>query len=74
MRSTDTLITDRAPGWGGKLVMSSSHTGSPGRWTLPRPWSRTTRGGPSKAQNMTTIRPSCWRWATVSMPLPTMSR
>ncbi len=32
------------------------------------------RGGPVKAQNMTTIRPFSRRWAMVSTPLPVWSR
>ena len=39
----------------------------------PTPCSRTIFGGPSKAQNMITMRPFSRRWATVSMPLPIRS-
>ena len=42
-----------------------------GQHVSPRPCRRTIRGGPSKAQNITTMRPFSRRWAIVSAPLPT---
>ena len=50
---------------------SSSKRGSPGSTYSPRPCRRTIRGGPSKAQNITTTRPFSRTWAIVSAPLPT---
>jgi len=42
--------------------------------TSPRPCRRTMRGGPEKAQSINTRRPFSRRCATVSAPLPIMSR
>ena len=47
-----------------------SNSGSPARTTRPRPCSRTMFGGPSKAQNISTMRPFSRRWAIVSAPEP----
>jgi len=41
--------------------------------TSPRPWIRTMRGGPSKAQSITQTRPFSRMCAAVSAPLPTWS-
>jgi len=44
------------------------------RTNSPRPWSRTIRGAPVKAQNIIVMRPFSRRWAIVSTPLPVWSR
>src|SRR5437763_195925 len=62
MRSTCTRIVPRTPSTGSGAATSS-----------PLPWSRTIRGGPSNAQNITQMRPLSRRCATVSAPLPTWS-
>src|SRR5207248_2581109 len=56
-----------------KRAASSSKRSVPTCATSPRPCRRTMRGGPSKAQNMTTMRPFSRRCAIVSIPLPTKS-
>ena len=72
MRSTSTRISERRSCSGGsKCASSSSKPGSPGITAVARPWKRTIRGGPSNAQNMTTMRPFSRACAIVSAPLPT---
>src|SRR5437879_1757937 len=71
MRSTSTRITERTACSGGSKRAASSWVGGS---TEARPCSRTIRGGPSNAQNITTIRPFSRACAIVSAPLPTKSR
>ena len=63
IRSSSIRTTARVP----------SVEGSAAGTTVPRPCSRTIRGGPSKAQSMRQIRPFSRRCAAVSAPLPTWS-
>ena len=55
------------------VARSASKPASPCCTTLPLPCRRTIFGGPSKAANMTQMRPFSRRCATVSIPLPSRS-
>jgi hypothetical protein len=72
-RSTLTRTMARALGCGGSFAASSGHSAALGTTTRPRPCRRTIFGGPSKAQNMSTMRPFSLRCAAVSAPLPVKS-
>src|SRR3954469_25633775 len=79
IRSTCTTITARRASGGpsssnAQRASRSSKPGSPAWTTSPRPCRRKIFGGPSKAQNMTTMRPFSRTWAIVSAPLPITSR
>ena len=63
-------LGDRRVLEGGPARSSSAKRGSPSRTTSPRPCRRRIRGGPSKAQSITTMRPFSRRWPIVSVPLP----
>ena len=74
MRVTSTSMIARAPGNGRELGASASNSSDPRACTVPRPWSRQMRGGPSNAHSMIVMRPFSRRCAMVSTPLPVRSR
>src|SRR4051794_3054339 len=79
MRVTSTTTTERrASGIDASAKRPRStrpaNRGSSFSTASPRPCRRRIRGGPSKAQNITQIRPFSRRWAIVSAPLPWTSR
>ena len=73
-----TMIARRASGASGSAKPSAEQLVEPRVARAARPRrGRAGAGsaaGPSKAQNITQMRPFSRRWAIVSAPLPTMSR
>ena len=75
IRSTRILMIARVPGAASPNAgCSKVKAASWGSMTSPVPYRRTMFGAPSKAQNITVIRPLSRRCAMVSAPLPTESR